>query len=328
MARYVLEFEKPLFELEKKLEALKRVAPSDRVELTQEISYLEGQLEKLRQKIYSKLSPWEKVQMARHPDRPRTLDYVDFLFTGFLELHGDRLFRDDPAVIGGLAYFEQQKVMIVGHQKGKSVKENVMRNFGMPHPEGIRKAFRLMKLAEKFELPIFCFIDTPGAYPGVGAEERGQGAAIATNLMEISALATPIIITNIGEGGSGGALAFGIGDKICILENAYYSVISPEGCASILWRDESRAPEAAEALKLTADALLELGVVDDIVKEPLGGAHHNPAAVAQELKNIFSGALQNLKRFSKAELLQRRYERLRKIGSFKKSVKRAPKNPR
>lgn len=317
MARYVLEFEKPLFELEKKLEALKRVAPSDRAELNQEISYLEGQLEKLRRKIYSKLSSWEKVQIARHPERPRTLDYVDFLFTGFIELHGDRLFRDDPAVIGGLAYFEQQKVMIVGHQKGKSIKENVMRNFGMPHPEGIRKAYRLMKLAEKFGLPIFCFIDTPGAYPGIGAEERGQGAAIAANLMEMSALATPIIVANIGEGGSGGALAFGVGDKIYILENAYYSVISPEGCASILWRDESKAPEAAEALKLTADALLKLEVVDAIVKEPLGGAHNNPIGAAQELKKTLSKALQNLKKFSRDELLRKRYNRLRKIGSFK-----------
>jgi len=320
MARYILEFEKPLFELEKKLEEVKKMAPSEKTEWAQEIRNLENQIEKLRQRIYTSLSPWEKVQVARHPDRPKTLDYINLIFSNFLELHGDRLYRDDQSVVGGLAYLDGQKAMIVGHQKGRDTKENLIRNFGMPHPEGIRKANRLMKLAEKFSLPIFCFIDTPGAYPGIGAEERGQGAAIAANLMEMATLAVPIIITNIGEGGSGGALAFGVGDKVFMLENAYYSVISPEGCASILWRDESEAPKAAEALKLTADDLIKLAVIDGIIKEPLGGAHNDPSFVALGLKNALVKALKELKKYSKEKLVEKRYQRLRKIGHFKELV--------
>ncbi|MEW6188619.1 MAG: acetyl-CoA carboxylase carboxyltransferase subunit alpha [Actinomycetota bacterium] len=314
--RFMLDFERPIVELENRLEELKQLPLASQPEIAGEIKYLEAQIEKLKKKVYSELSPWEKVQIARHPDRPRTSDYINLLFTDFLELHGDRLFRDDPAIIGGPAFLDHQKVMIVGHQKGKDTKENLFRNFGMPHPEGYRKALRLMKLAEKFNIPILCFIDTPGAYPGIGAEERGQAIAIANNLMEMSLLSTPIIVVNIGEGGSGGALALGVGDKTLMLENAYYSVISPEGCASILWRDESKAREAAQALKLTADALLNLRVIDGIVKEPLGGAHRDPSFVARELKSILVASLRELRSYPPDKLLERRYKRLREIGIF------------
>lgn len=316
MARFILEFEKPLFELKNKLEALKRTASSAKIDITQEIADLEEQIKRLRQRIYSRLSPWEKVQVARHPDRPKTLDYINLIFTDFIELHGDRLFRDDHSVIGGLAYLNHQRVMIVGHQKGKNARENVVRNFGMSHPEGNRKALRMMKLAEKFSLPLICFIDTPGAYPGIGAEERGQGLAIANNLMEMSALEVPVVVVNIGEGGSGGALAFGVGDRIFMLENAYYSVISPEGCASILWRDEGKTAEAAEALKLTAQDLLKMGVVHGVIKEPPGGAHDDPHSVAVELKKVLVSSLSELKRIPPTELLESRYLRLRNTGSF------------
>lgn len=316
MARFMLEFEKPLFELKKKLEALKRTASSASIDVTQEIADLEEQITKLQQRVYRKLSPWEKVQVARHPDRPKTLDYINLIFADFMELHGDRLFRDDHSVVAGLAYLNHSKIMIVGHQKGKNARENVIRNFGMPHPEGNRKALRMMKLAEKFSLPLVCFIDTQGAYPGIGAEERGQGLAIANNLMEMSGLKTPVVVVNIGEGGSGGALAFGVGDRIFMLENAYYSVITPEGCASILWRDETRCAEAAEALKLTAQDLLRLSVVDGVIKEPPGGAHHDPRFVAAELKKVLISSLSELKKIPSEKLVESRYLRLRNVGSF------------
>lgn len=311
-----MDFERPVIELEEKLESLKRLPVAHELEIAKEIEFLEGELEKLREKIYSDLAPWQKVQVARHPERPRSLDYIDHVFHDFIELHGDRHFRDDPAVVGGFAYLDNQKVMIVGHQKGGDTKENITRNFGMPHPEGYRKALRLMKQAEKFELPLICFIDTPGAYPGIGAEERGQAWAIAENLMEMSCLETPIIVVNIGEGGSGGALALGVGDKILMLENAYYSVITPEGCASILWNDASKAQEAAEVLKLTAEACLKLGVIDGIIKEPLGGAHRHPEFVDRELRKELLRALKDLKGVESAQLVASRYEKFRKMGVF------------
>ncbi len=316
MARFVLEFEKPLIELQNKLESLKRVAASAELDVGKEITELEEQIRDLYFKVYQHLTPWQKVQVARHPGRPKTLDYISSIFVDFIEFHGDRLYSDDQSVVGGPAYIDHQKVMVVGHQKGREAKENVKRNFGMPHPEGNRKALRLMKLAERFSLPVICFIDTPGAFPGVGAEERGQGLAIATSLMEMSTLEIPVIAVNIGEGGSGGALAFGVGDRIYMLENAYYSVITPEGCASILWRDESKTEEAAEALKLTAEDLLEIGVIDGIVKEPLGGAHKDPSSVAAELKKTLISSLVELTKISREELVSSRYQRLRSYGSF------------
>lgn len=316
MARFVLEFEKPLFELKSKLEALKRIASSAKVDVTQEVADLEQQIIKLRKRVYSKLTPWEKVQVARHPERPKTLDYIDLVFADFIELHGDRLFRDDHSVVGGPAYLNQQRVMVVGHQKGRNARENVTRNFGSAHPEGNRKALRLMKLAEKFSLPLICFIDTPGAYPGIGAEERGQGLAIANNIMEMSALKIPVVVANIGEGGSGGALAFGVGDRIFMLENSYYSVITPEMCALILWRDETRCAEAATALKLTAQDLLRLSVIDGVIKEPPGGAHHDPHLVAEALKKVLVSSLKELCGIPVDKLVESRYLRLRNTGSF------------
>ncbi len=321
MARYVLDFEKPLFELQRKLDLLKKVSPVEETDLTAEIQDLEKQIEELKFKIYSHLSPWEKVQVSRHIDRPKTLDYINNIFTDFIEIHGDRLFRDDRSVVGGFAYLDESKVMIIGHQKGKNAKENVLYNFGSPHPEGIRKALRLMKLAEKFNLPVVSFMDTAGAYPGIEAEERGQALAIASNLMEMSNLKVPIIVTNIGEGGSGGALALGVGDKIFMLENSYYSVISPEGCASILLKSENgdsgkAKAEASEALKLTADNLLGFGIIDGIIKEPLGGAHHNPSEVFIELKQTLVSSLLELKKLSINKLLEKRYNRYRKTGVF------------
>lgn len=316
MPRFAMEFEKPIVDIEEKLSQLKNLKAAGKEEISQEIAYLEEQLEKVKEQIYSRLTAWQKVQVARHPERPRTLDYIEALFNDFVELHGERLFGDDHAIVAGPAYFEKEKVMIVGHQKGKDARDNIRRNFGMPHPEGYRKALRLMRLAAKFDLPILCFIDTPGAYPGAGAEERGQSGAIAQNLMEMSSLPVSLITINIGEGGSGGALGLGVGDRIIMLENSYYSVISPEGCASILWHDEKRAPEAAAALKLTAADLKELEIIDEIVREPLGGAHHDPEFVMKELKKVLEESLVQLKSKDKDELLQSRYKRLREIGIF------------
>jgi len=309
-----LDFEKPIKELEKKIEELKRFTIEKKIDLSSEIKRLEQKLSDLKNSIYSSLSSWQRVQIARHPQRPYTLDYIQMMMTDFLELHGDRCFSDDKAIVGGLAKIDGLKIMVLGHQKGRGTKENLLRNFGCAHPEGYRKALRLMQLAEKFNLPILVFIDTPGAYPGVGAEERGQAQAIALNLREMSQIRSPILVVIIGEGGSGGALGIGIGDRILILENAYYSVISPEGCASILWRDSTKAPEAAEALKLTAFDLLELGVVDEVIKEPLGGAHTAPQQMAETLKEAILRHFKELLKVPLETLLEKRYEKYRCIG--------------
>lgn len=311
-----LDFEKPILELERKIEELKKFTSKEKINLQSEIKKLEDKLEEVKREVFNNLSPWQRVQISRHPKRPYTLDYVRTIMSDFIELHGDRSFSDDRAIVCGLAKLNNFKIMIIGHQKGRDIKENLKRNFGSAHPEGYRKAIRVMKLAEKFDVPIFCFIDTPGAYPGIGAEERGQAEAIAYNLHEMAQIAVPIIIVVIGEGGSGGALGIGVGDKICVMENAYYSVISPEGCAAILWRDRTKAPEAAKVLKITADELLELGIIDEVIKEPLGGAHRNPE---QAMKNVKASMIKNLKEVSaldKDEIVKARYEKFRKIGIF------------
>ncbi len=312
----ILDFEKPIFELESKISELKEFDSANNVELNPELNRLTQKLEKMKNKIYNNLSTWQRVQIARHPDRPYTLDYINMMMTDFIELHGDRQFADDQAIIAGFAKIDGAKVMVIGHQKGRDTKENVMRNFGCAHPEGYRKAIRIMRLAEKFNLPIVIFIDTPGAYPGIGAEERGQAQAIAENLRDMSRITSPIVATVIGEGGSGGALGIGIADKVCILQHAYYSVISPEGCASILWRNSLKAPEAAEALKITSEYLLSFGVVDKVIPEPLGGAHRDPAAVASTLKKSILEYIKELSSLSKDALLEHRYNRFRRIGQF------------
>jgi acetyl-CoA carboxylase carboxyl transferase subunit alpha len=309
-----LDFEKPISELERKIKELKSFTSDKKIDLSSEIKNLEAKLARLRKKTFSGLSAWQRVQIARHPQRPYTLDYINILMTDFIELHGDRLFADDQAIIGGLAQFNGNKIMIIGHQKGRDTKENLKRNFGCAHPEGYRKALRLMQLAEKFNLPIVTLIDTPGAYPGVDAEERGQAQAIATNLEKMIDIAVPIVTVVIGEGGSGGAIGLGVSDKVCLLENAYYSVISPEGCASILWRSSAKAPEAAETLKLTANDLLNLGIIDEIIPEPPGGAHKDPEKAAKNLKEALERNLKELSQLSKERLLKLRYEKFRKIG--------------
>jgi acetyl-CoA carboxylase carboxyl transferase subunit alpha len=311
-----LDFEKPIIELEKKIEELKNFTSHKKVDLSSDIKRLEEKSEGLKREIYGNLSPWQRVQIARHPQRPYTLDYIGALMTDFIEIHGDRLFSDDHALITGFATLDNQKIMVMGHQKGRDIKENLKRNFGCAHPEGYRKALRAMQLAEKFDLPVVIFIDTPGAYPGVGAEERGQAQAIALNLEEMMILATPIVATVIGEGGSGGALGIGIADKVCVLENAYYSVISPEGCAAILWKDGARAPDAAQVLKLTAPDLLKMNIIDEIIPEPLGGAHRDPEKMAKVLKEAIKKNLKDLKTQSKEKLLEARYEKFRSIGKF------------
>jgi len=312
----ILDFEKPVIELETKINELKHLAAEQKVDFSEEIKVLEEKCEKLKKEIYENLTAWQRVLLARHPRRPYTLDYCHFLFTNFLELHGDRYFADDQAIIGGIAFFENEPVVVIGQQKGRTVQENIERNFGMPHPEGYRKALRLIKLAEKFNRPIISFIDTPGAYPGIGAEERGQAEAIANNLKEMSTLAVPIIVIVIGEGGSGGALAISIGDRILMLENAIYSVISPEGCAAILFRDANKAAEAAEVLKLTANDLYKLGIIDKIIPEPLGGAHRDYVITAENVRKVLKETLAELETIPKEKLLQLRYEKFRKIGSF------------
>ena len=312
----MLDFEKPILELETKINELRNFSAHRDVNLNSEIKKLEEKLEKVKTDIYSSLTPWQRVQIARHPQRPYTLDYIRLITTDFVELHGDRLFADDLALLGGFAKIGDKKVLIMGHQKGRDTKENVLRNFGCAHPEGYRKAIRLMKLAEMCKLPIVILIDTPGAYPGVGAEERGQAQAIAYNLREMTEISVPIVATVIGEGGSGGALGVGIADKVCILQNAYYSVISPEGCASILWRSSLKAPEAAAALRITADDLIGFGIVDEIIPEPPGGAHRDAEIVAANLKKTILKYLKQLSSFSTEELLNNRYEKFRKIGEF------------
>ena len=316
MAIVSLDFEKPIVELERKIEELRSLSSEGNVNLTSEVKKLDEKLDKLKKEIYGNLTPWQRVQIARHSKRPYTLDYVNLIMTDFVEIHGDRLFSDDKAIITGFAKINGHKICAIGHQKGRDTKENLERSFGSAHPEGYRKALRAMKLAEKFNIPVVCFIDTPGAYPGIGAEERGQASAIAYNLMEMSALGVPIIVIVIGEGGSGGALGIGVGDRVAVLENGYYSVISPEGCASILWRDRTKAPEAAKVLKMTAEELLELGIIDDVVKEPLGGAHRDHLATANNVKKKIIKYLDELLKFSKKELVENRYAKFRKIGIF------------
>ena len=311
-----LDFEKPILELERKIEELKKFTSSENIDLSSEIKKLEDKLDKVKREVFEGLTPWQRVQIARHPKRPYTFDYINLIMTDFAEIHGDRFFGDDKALVCGLAKIDGQKVVVMGHQKGRDTKENLMRNFGSAHPEGYRKAMRIMKLGEKFKLPIIVFIDTPGAYPGIGAEERGQAEAIAYNLMEMARVKVPIICFIIGEGGSGGALGIGVGDRICVLENAYYSVISPEGCAAILWKDRARAPDAAKALKLTAQDLLDLGLIDEIVREPLGGAHRDPAKTASAIKESIKKHLKELSALAPAALIEARYEKYRKIGAF------------
>ena len=312
-----LSFEESIAELEKKICELQNISDSDNgIKLSSEIKDLKKKHGATLKETYQNLTPWQRVQVARHPQRPYMLDYVEMLFDDFLEISGDRLFGDDKAIVSGLARFGSRKVAVIGHQKGRGTKENVYRHFGSAHPEGYRKALRVMKLAEKFKMPVITFIDTPGAYPGIKAEERGQAHAIAFNLREMAALEVPIISIIIGEGGSGGALGIGVGDRLLMLENAYYSVISPEGCAAILWKDGTRAPDAAEALKMTAAQLLELKLIDDIVKEPLGGAHRNLQKTAKNLKDKLEKHLKALTCLSKKKLVEQRYEKYRKIGEF------------
>lgn len=315
---HVLEFEKPLIDLEKRIEELKLLS-RESGQAVSELARLEKKAEKLRKEIFDNLSSWHRTQLSRHSGRPYTMDYIELIFEDFTELHGDRSFRDDPAIVGGLATLNGRSVVIIGHQKGRNTKEKIARNFGMPNPEGYRKALRLMELAERFKKPVITFIDTPGAYPGIGAEERGQGEAIARNLREMSILKTPIICTVIGEGGSGGALALGVGDIVQMMENSIYSVISPEGCAAILWKSGERTAEAAEALKITAQDLLDAGVIDRVVPEPPGGAHRDFEKAAENLKDSLLAALEELERLSTEDILKRRHEKFRKLGQFRES---------
>ena len=314
-----LDFEQPIAELESKIEELRYVQDDSALDISEEIERLQKKSKSLTKDIYAKLSPWQISQVARHPQRPYTLDYIAALFTDFEELHGDRHFADDPAMVGGLARFNGQTVMVIGHQKGRDTKEKIYRNFGMPRPEGYRKAQRLMKLAEKFSIPILTFIDTPGAYPGIDAEERGQSEAIASSLYLMATLRTPIVCSVIGEGGSGGALAVGVGDVTLILQYSTYSVISPEGCASILWKKADKAPEAAETLGITSTRLKAMGLVDKIVNEPLGGAHRDADAMMLAMKKAVSDSLRSLQDYSLDELLKMRFERLMGYGKFKEA---------
>ena len=316
MAEFVFDFEKPIVELEKKIQEMKELAFVENVEVSEEIARLEAKAEKLRRDIYAKLNRWQRVQLARHPQRPYTLDIVERITEDFFELHGDRRFSDDPAIVAGIGRIGDMRVVIVGHQKGRTTKEKLYRNFGMPHPEGYRKALRVMQLAEKFGVPVISFIDTPGAYPGIGAEERGQAEAIARNLFEMSHLRVPILIVVIGEGASGGALGIGVGDRILMLENTWYSVISPEGCAAILWRDAAKAEQAAEAMKVTARDLLEMGIADEILPEPVGGAHRNPDATARVVKENVLRHLRELSAIPPDELVARRLQKYREIGVY------------
>ncbi len=316
MVRHYLEFEKPIIELENEIEHLKRFSRDKQIHFNEKLRGLEEKLHRLQKEIFSDLTPWQTTQLARHIDRPRTSFYIRTLFETFIELHGDRTFGEDPAIVAGLSKFNGRSVVLIGHQKGMDAKEMVHRNFGMPHPEGYRKALRLMQMAERFGRPILTMIDTPGAYPGVGAEERGQAEAIARNLKAMMTLRTPILTVVIGEGGSGGALAIGVADRILMLEYSIYSVISPEGCAAILWKDGTKGSLAAESLKLTAQDLMRLGVVDEIVKEPLGGSHRDPQAMAKSLRETVERHLAELEKIEIEKLLDLRYEKFRKMGIF------------
>ena len=323
--KHQLEFEKPVIELQRKLDELKKHPEkhSMGINLDQEIQLMEVKLEETRKQIYLNLTPWQRVMLARHPKRPYTLDYFQSVFTDFSELHGDRLFSDDRAMVAGFAKLAGRPVMVIGTQKGRDTKENILRNFGSAHPEGYRKALRLMRMADKFGLPIITLIDTAGAYPGIGAEERHIAEAIAVNLREMTLLEVPIIAAVIGEGGSGGALGIGVADRVLILENAYYSVISPEGCAAILWKDRAAAAKAAEALRITAKDLLELGLVDEIIPEPLGGAHNDPKTTAASLKKNLLANLETLQKLSVEERLKQRYAKFRAHGHFTEKQKAA-----
>jgi acetyl-CoA carboxylase carboxyl transferase subunit alpha len=325
MIRYYLEFERPIEELELKIDELKRLSDGKDIDISKEIKRLEKKVKDLRSEIFSSLTAWQKTMIARHPDRPYTLDYINLIATDFIELHGDRRYSDDPAIVAGIAKINALPVAIVGHQKGRGTKERISRNFGQPHPEGYRKALRVMKIAEKFKLPVITLIDTPGAFPGIGAEERGQAEAIAINLMEMSRMKTPIISIVIGEGGSGGALALGVADRLYMLEHATYSVISPEGCAAILMKKEGELgtddfSKAAETLKLTAQDLLGFKVIDGIIPEPLGGAHRDPEEIAKNISEQILGALEVLKEKPTGKLLEERYKRYRKIGIFTEEI--------
>ncbi len=311
-----LPFEEPVIQLRAKISELKDFTSNAEVDLSTEIQQLEDRLQKLETDIYENMQPWDRVQVARHPERPTTLDYIRDLFTDFIELHGDRLYGDDEAIVGGVASFNGQPITIIGHQRGRDTKENIRRNFGMPHPEGYRKALRLMKQAEKFNRPIICFIDTKGAYPGKAAEERGQSEAIARNLFEMAGLKVPVISVVIGEGGSGGALALGVANHIHMLENATYSVISPEGAASILWKDAALAQQAAEAMKITAPDLKEMGIVDEIIPESTGGAHRDPKRQAVLMGEVLQRSLDELLKLNEDQLVDTRYEKFKSIGEF------------
>ncbi|MFA4838676.1 MAG: acetyl-CoA carboxylase carboxyltransferase subunit alpha [Candidatus Neomarinimicrobiota bacterium] len=319
MSEIVLDFEKPIVELEKKIEEMYEMSSLENIDLSADIQKVEEKLNKTIVRIHSSLTRWQRVQLARHPNRPTTLDYLGRICTDFIEIHGDRYFSDDKAIVAGFATIDDFQCVVIGHQKGKNTKENLFRNFGMPHPEGYRKALRAMKLAEKFHKPVVTFIDTQGAFPGIGAEERGQAEAIAKNLFEMSRLKTPIICIIIGEGASGGALGIGVGDRILLLENAWYSVISPEGCASILYHDSSKAPVAAEAMKVTARDLESLGISDEILPEPLGGAHRNPEQAALILKTAILKYLAELKSVPTDELIRMRVEKYGKMGTWSES---------
>ncbi|GGP14554.1 acetyl-CoA carboxylase carboxyl transferase subunit alpha [Oceanobacillus neutriphilus] len=312
----IMEFEKPIVNLKEKIKELKAFTENSEIDLKDEIKTLEERLAKLEEDIYGNLKPWNRVQMARHPDRPTTLDYVERLFEDFIEFHGDRLFSEDEAIVSGIAYYKNQPVTVIGHQRGKDTKENIKRNFGMPHPEGYRKALRHMKQAEKFNRPIITFIDTKGAYPGRAAEERGQSEAIAKNLMEMAGLTVPIVCIVIGEGGSGGALGIGVGNHVHMLENSTYSVISPEGAAAILWKDAGEAQRAAESMQITAPDLKKLGVIDEVIPEPKGGAHRDIDAQAVLIDQVLEKSLKELKELSSEDIVEERWQKYKKIGSF------------
>jgi acetyl-CoA carboxylase carboxyl transferase subunit alpha len=312
-----LEFERPIVELDRRLEELRAFAERGDPEFREEYERLSRRAEKLRFEIFSRLTPWQRVQLARHPQRPYSLDYLKLLIPDFIELHGDRAFADDPAVVAGMGRLGGRSLVIIGHQKGRDTKENIRRSFGMPHPEGYRKGLRLMQMASRFGLPILCFIDTPGAYPGIGAEERGQFEAIARNLREMARLEVPVVAIVIGEGGSGGALAFGVADRVLMLENAVYSVISPEGCAAILWRDRAKAPEAAAALKVTSTDLKELGIIDEVLPEPLGGAHRDPDQVARVIEEAVIRHLDELEALDPTERRRLRQRKYQAMGVYK-----------
>ncbi len=314
-----LEFEKPLVELEARIDELRSFADSQNIDVARELKRLESKAEGLRQEIYGKLSRWQVTQIARHPKRPSTLDYIKHLGIDFMELHGDRRFGDDKAVVGGVGQWAGRKVVVIGHQKGRDTKDNIHRNFGMAQPEGNRKALRLMHLAARFNRPIITFVDTPGAYPGIGAEERGQAEAIALNLLEMARLPIPIVVAVIGEGGSGGALSIAVGDRILMMQYSIYSVISPEGCATILYRDAAKAPQAAEAMKVTAPDLMEVGVIDEIVTEPIGGAHRDPARAAGTLEEAIDRHLTELEALPASTLVERRLEKFMAMGKYRET---------